>query len=229
MAAPSSVSIATNVEAIRARITAACARVARDPASVTLVAASKTHQAGAIVAAWHAGVCDFGENYVQEALTKLAAVRAVAGEGPRFHFIGHLQRNKARSAVGAFAILHSVDSERLLDAIHASAAGRPVYVMFEVNVAGESAKGGVVPAALPGLVAHARSLGTVTATGLMTVPPASSDPEASRPVFRELRRLAEAHGLTSLSMGMTGDFEVAIEEGATHVRVGRAIFGDRTS
>lgn len=228
-AAPGSESIEQNLATVRSRIAQACARAGRDPASLTLVGVSKTQPAGAIISAWKAGLRDFGENYVQEALAKLPAVRATAGEGPRFHFIGHLQRNKAKSAAASFAILHSVDSERLLDAIEATAPASPVAVMFEVNLAAEASKGGVSLTELGTLVAHAQSLGSVHAVGLMTVPPAVPDAEASRPLFRQLRLLGERHGLPALSMGMTGDFEVAIEEGSTHVRVGRAIFGGRPS
>jgi hypothetical protein len=220
--------IGSRVAAVRARIETASARAGRDPAAVTLIAVSKTQPAEAILEAWREGVRDFGENYVQEALAKVPEVRQSAGTGPRFHFIGHLQRNKARAVVGPFAILHTIDSEGLLDAIAAAAPREPVSIMLQVNVAAEPTKGGVLPPGLGSLVQHARSLNAVQLLGLMAVPPANSDPEASRPVFRELRRLAETHALKGLSMGMTGDFEVAIEEGATHVRVGRAIFGERT-
>jgi PLP dependent protein len=219
--------VAERVAAVRARMAAACARAGRDPASVTLIGVSKTQPAAKIVEAWQAGATDYGENYVQEALPKIAEVRAVAGDGPRFHFIGHLQRNKAKAAVGPFAILQSVDSVRLLDALAAAAGDSRVSVMLQVNLAGEETKGGIAPGGLPELLAHARSLGPITVEGLMTVPPAAGA-EAARPYFRQLRGLAAEHGLSALSMGMSDDFEVAIEEGATHVRVGRAIFGERS-
>ena len=228
-AAAGTPSIVRDVQAVRSRVSIACERAGRDATSVTLIAVSKTQPPEAIIAAWQAGIRDFGENYVQEALAKLGPVRAAAGDGPLFHFIGHLQRNKAKSAAGAFAILHSVDSERLLDAIHAAAPPAPIPVMFEVNVAAEPSKSGVVPGELAALVAHARSLGSVRALGLMTVPPVAGTPDASRLIFRQLRELGETLGLPALSMGMSGDFEVAIEEGATYVRVGRAIFGERLS
>jgi pyridoxal phosphate enzyme (YggS family) len=220
--------LAFRVEQVRDRIAAACARAGRDPAEVTLVAVSKTFPASAVLEAMDAGVTDFGENYVQEALQKQAVVREASGldAAPRFHFIGHLQSNKARGAAGAFAILHGVDSKRLLDVLATSPTG-PVHVMLQVNLAGETTKHGLPPEEVGRVLGHARSLGDhVLVRGLMTIPP-PGPAEASRPFFRRLRDLAAEHGLRELSMGMTGDFEVAIEEGATHVRVGRAIFGER--
>ncbi len=223
--------IAGRVEAIRARISAACERGGRDPESVTLVAVSKTQPALAIVEAFHAGITDFGENRVQEAVPKLAAVREMLGTGPPeplFHLIGHLQTNKAGVAVRNFSLLHSIDSERLLVAVAIPATDR-VRILLEVNVSGEASKFGVSPADLPALAALARKLPNLQLEGLMTVAPVVASPEAARPVFRELRTLAQRLGLSTLSMGMTEDFEVAIEEGATHVRIGRAIFGERNT
>ncbi len=218
--------VASRVAAVRGRIERACAHAGREPASVTLIAVSKTQPASAIAAAWGAGIHDFGENYVQEGADKVREVRALIGPGPRFHFIGHLQRNKAREAAEAFAILHSVDSERLLAALSAPRES-PLQVMLQVNVAREQSKSGADPADLRSLVAAARSAEGIELLGLMAVPPESPTAEDSRPFFRNLRELARDNGLDGLSMGMTGDFEVAIEEGATHVRVGRAIFGER--
>lgn len=219
--------IAERVQAVRERIAAACARAGRDPADVTLIAASKTQSPDAIATAWRAGIRDFGENRVQEALAKIPLVDALAGGGdaPRWHLIGHLQRNKAKAAAGAFVILHGVDSTRLIDALAAS--GHDVRLLIEVNVAGEATKHGAAPEELPALIDHAARYPTLAVEGLMTVAPFAANPEDVRPVFRALRTLAERHELTALSMGMTNDFEVAIEEGATHVRVGRAIFGAR--
>lgn len=210
---------------IRERIAAACERSGRNADSVTLVAVSKTFPAEAVAAAWVAGIRDFGENRVQEGVAKAVAL---AGNGirPAWHLVGHLQRNKVRDAIGSFAILHAVDSERLLQAIDAAATA-PVRVSIEVNVAGEPTKFGVAPDAVPALVAFARGLRNVRVEGLMTVAPPVSDQEAARPVFRRLRELARGLDLEMLSMGMTEDFEVAIEEGSTHVRIGRAIFGER--
>jgi pyridoxal phosphate enzyme (YggS family) len=221
---------AARLAGVRARVAAAAARAGRDPADVTLIAVSKTQPAEALCAALAAGMHDFGENYVQEGVTKARALAAgLCGEGvrPRFHLIGHLQRNKVRAALGAFAILHTVDSARLLDAIAAAAPSRPVPVMLQVNVADDRAKAGVPVAGLASLVRAAADCPAVDLVGLMTIPPADPDPEASRPHFATLRTLAHAHGLRALSMGMSNDFEVAIEEGATHIRVGRAIFGER--
>ncbi len=225
----SATTVARNVRAVRDRIARACERAGRDPSEVTLIAVSKTFGPEAILAAVEAGITDFGENRVQEALPKFEAVRSALG--PRYaalatHLVGHLQTNKVRAALGAFAILHAVDSERLLRAIHAAATS-PVRLMIEVNVSGEATKYGIPPAGLPALLDVARTLANTHVEGLMTVAPRVSHPGEARPVFRELVSLAEAHGLRSLSMGMTEDFEVALEEGATHVRVGRAIFGER--
>lgn len=223
--------VAARVAAVRERVARACARVGRDPAEVRLIAVSKTFGPEAVVEALAAGVTDFGENRVQEALGKQAAVAELAAvrglSGPTWHLVGHLQSNKARAAVGAFAILHGIDSVRLLDVLDRWAPSRPVRVLLEVNVAGEATKFGLAPSELPAVVAHARELVGVELAGLMTVAPRVTDPEEVRPVFRRLAALARDHGLRELSMGMTDDFEVAIEEGASMVRVGRAIFGER--
>lgn len=220
--------IAARVSAVRERIDRACTRARRDPAGVTLIAVSKTWSAAAVAAVHDAGIADYGENRVQEALAKMTelASRVPATATPRWHLIGRLQTNKVRAAAGRFAILHAVDSERLLRSI-AAASTAPQRIMIEVNVSGETTKFGVSPAGLPALVRAAREFSSIQLEGLMTVAPLSSDPDASRPYFRELRRIAADHGLQFLSMGMSGDFEAAIEEGATHIRVGRAIFGER--
>lgn len=216
--------ISGRLAAVRARITLACERSGRQPDEVTLIAVSKTFPAEAVEAAWQAGLRDFGENRVQEGAAKAAALEALDIR-PAWHLIGHLQRNKVKEAIQRFAILHAVDSERLLETIEGLASA-PVRVLIEVNVAGEETKFGVSPAEAPRLVAFARSLRNVRVEGLMTVAPPRSEAEV-RPVFRELRELAGGLGLRTLSMGMTGDFEAAIEEGSTHVRIGRAIFGER--
>lgn len=217
--------VARRIAAVRGRIDAACGRAGRDPASVTLVAVTKGWPPETVARAWEAGIRDFGENRVQEGALKVGAL-AAAGLRPTWHLIGNLQTNKARLAVRTFDILHAVDSERLLRAI-AAAADSPVRMMIEVNVSGEPTKHGIAPAGLPGLLHAARSLPLARVEGLMTVAPLSPDPEDSRPVFRRLGDLGREHGLPLLSMGMTGDFDVAIEEGATHVRIGRALFGER--
>ena len=213
------------------RIAHAAERAGRDPASVTLIGATKGVEAARVRDAVAAGLHDLGENQIQEALPKIAAV----GPGPRWHFIGHLQRNKARLAAEHFAVIHSIDSLAVAQAVDRAArgAGRRVAVLVEVNVGGEATKYGVVPAAVEGLVEAMRVCEHLVPVGLMTVAPAASDPEAVRPVFRRLRVLRDrcrggvGEGFRELSMGMSSDFEVAIEEGATLVRIGRAIFGER--
>lgn len=208
---------------VRERIARAAERSGRPPSDVTLIAVSKTWPAQAVSDVLAAGISDFGENRVQEGVAKAAEL---AGEPIRWHLIGHLQTNKVRAALGSFAILHSVDSERLLRAISA-AASAPVPLMIEVNVAAEPTKEGVPPAEVAPLLRVAAGLPHLDVQGLMTVAPHVADAAEVRPVFRQLREVAHANGLRELSMGMTNDYEVAIEEGATFVRVGRAIFGER--
>lgn len=223
--------VADRLREVRARIAAAAARAGRDPASVTLVGATKGVDAARIREALAAGLADFGENRLQEALPKIAAV----GPGPRWHLIGHLQRNKARAAAGAFAVVHSIDSARIAQALDRAArlVGRRIPVLIEVNVAGEATKHGVAPEAAAVVVDAVRACPTLEPVGLMTVAPMAEDPEEVRPVFRSLRLLRDdlrgrvGEGFCELSMGMSGDFEVAIEEGATIVRIGRALFGER--
>ena len=217
--------VATNVQAIRARIAAAAARVGRDPAGIVLVAAAKQKSAAMVEEALAAGVTDIGENYVQEGLAKRAAVRTQA----RWHMIGHLQRNKVGKVLDAFDLIQTVDSLELGAAIAARARTRQkiAHVLIEVNLAGEATKSGVAAADAPALIAQLRRQEGLSVDGLMAVPPAGS-PEATRAYFTDLRRLRDQLGLRELSMGMTDDFEVAIEEGATMVRIGRAIFGERS-
>jgi hypothetical protein len=217
--------VAARLALVRARIDAACVRAHRSPGDITLVGVSKTQSASAVAAAFDAGLRDFGENRVQEAAQKIQELRSL-GVAPRWHLIGHLQRNKVGAAVNLFDILHSVDSERVAEAIDAQADHR-VRVLLEVNVAGEASKFGVAPADVPALAERIGRLPHIELLGLMTVAPQVDNPEDVRPVFRQLRELRDAVGLPELSMGMTDDFEVAIEEGSTLVRVGRAIFGAR--
>ena len=225
MTTSTAVDIAANLRVIRERVARAAARAGRDPASITLVGASKTVPAEVITQALEAGLRHFGENFVQEAQDKLARLGAVESR-PTWHLIGHLQTNKVNAALRLFDVVQTVDSLRLGQAL-ARRASRPVQVLVEVNVADEASKEGVAPGEVPDLVAALRELPNLVVTGLMTVAPIASDPEAARPVFRRLRELRDACGLTELSMGMTDDFEAAIEEGATLVRIGRAIFGAR--
>jgi pyridoxal phosphate enzyme (YggS family) len=217
--------LAQRIDDVRARISRACARAGRDDDDVTLVAVSKTHGPPLIAAAYDAGLRDFGENRVQEGATKIAALRTRCPEA-RWHLVGHLQTNKAKAAIECFDILHGVDSERLATAID-RAAKTPVKALIEVNVAGEDSKYGLALRDVERAASRIRELPHVDVIGLMTVAPQVDDPEEARPVFRRLRELRDAVGLAELSMGMTDDFEVAVEEGSTLVRVGRAIFGPR--
>ena len=222
--------IAEDLSRVRARIDAACCRAGRAPEDVVLISVSKGQPAAAAEEAYAAGLRDFGENRVQEALPKIEAL-AARGVRPRWHLIGHLQTNKARIASRAFDILHSVDSLRLAQALSRQ-AGEQVPILLEVNVAQEATKFGFAPGELPQALSDISALPNLDVRGLMTVAPQTDDPEAVRPVFARLRELRDALaegalGLRELSMGMTDDFEVAIEEGATMVRVGRAIFGER--
>lgn len=215
--------VARGLAETRERIARACARAGRDPAKVTLVAVSKTHAPDAVRAAFAAGQRVFGESYAQELAGKAGALADLDLE---WRMIGHLQRNKVKLVVAAGAAIDSVDSPRLASAIarRASDRGVRVPVCLQVNVAGEARKSGVAPSGVGALVQHVRALPGLELRGLMTVPPADEDP---RPYFRALRELAEEHDLPELSMGMSGDLETAIEEGATMVRVGTAIFGPR--
>ena len=220
---------------VRGRVEGAARRAGRAAGEITLIAVSKTHPAEAVRLARGAGLTDFGENRVQEALPK---IEAVAGDGEiAWHLIGHLQRNKAREAAGRFGLIHSVDSVRLIEALESAAARAGVMqrILLQISLAGEAQKAGAEPEGLPGLIEALASAPHLRCEGLMTVPPYSEDAEQSRPYFRRLREmlgtLREAGNVTPrhLSMGMSGDFEVAIEEGATMIRVGTALFGERPS
>lgn len=212
------------VERVRGRIEAACRRAGRSPSEVTLIAVSKGFGPAAVRAAVAAGVAHIGENRVQEAQQKRADLGPTPGV--TWHMVGHLQTNKVRAALATFDVIHSLDSLRLAEAI-ASRATRRVPVFIEVNVAGEATKGGFPLERLAETVETIRQMPDLEVLGLMTVAPLSRRAEDARPVFRALRQRAESLGLAGLSMGMTDDFEVAIEEGATHVRIGRAVFGER--
>ena len=218
------IDVAANLAAVRARMSSAAQRAGRDPETVRLIAVTKTKPAALVRAAIDAGASDIGENYVQEASAKHAEV----GEGARWHLIGHLQRNKAARAVEVFDCVQTVDNAALGAALsrHATAQGRLLRVLIEVRLGGEATKAGVEPDQLPALL-DALRVPSLVVDGLMTVPP-PGDPESARPHFRALREWRDRLGLRELSMGMSDDFEVAIEEGATMVRVGRAIFGART-
>ena len=219
--------VAARLAQVRARIDRACERARRDPASVTLVAVSKGQPLEAILAGYEAGVRHFGENRIQEAVPKISAA-AGAAAGATWHLVGRLQSNKAKAAAGAFDVIHSVDSTRLLARLDA-AAPAPRDILLQVNIAADPRKQGVAPDEVGALVAAAGEARNLRLRGLMTIAPIAADPEATRPVFRALRTLAERFALPERSMGMTDDFEIAIEEGATLVRVGRAIFGERAA
>ncbi len=208
---------------MRVRIGRAAEGVGRDPASILLLAVTKVFPASVIRAAYDLGLREFGENYVQEFESKAPELAGLAGA--RFHLIGHLQSNKSKKAAELFQVIQTVDSPRLARRLNETAA--PLDVMLEVKLSGEEAKSGAAPDELPSLIDAVRACPNLRLTGLMTMPPWSDDAEASRPYFRRLRELAELHALPLLSMGMSHDLEVAIEEGATCVRVGTALFGKR--
>jgi hypothetical protein len=217
------VSLGERLATVRERIERACARSGCDSSSITLIAVTKVFPAAIIREAYEAGLRDFGENYVQEFESKAPEVQDLASA--RFHLIGHLQSNKAKKAAELFSVIQTVDSPKL--ARRLDEAGRPLDIMLEVKLSGEDAKSGADPAELPALIEAVRATRNLHLTGLMTMPPWSDEPEPSRPYFRRLRELASQFGLPQLSMGMSHDFEVAIEEGATHIRVGTALFGKR--
>lgn len=219
----SSSSLASRLEIVRGRLVRACHSAGREPAAITLIAVSKVFPADVILEAYALGLRDFGENYVQEFDSKFSAVAHLADA--RFHLIGHLQSNKSRRAAEIFHVIQTVDTPRLARRLNEGA--KLLEVMIEVKLSEEDAKAGAAPESLPELIAAIRACPYLSLTGLMTMPPWDEDAEKSRPYFRSLRQLAEAHGLEKLSMGMSHDFEVAIEEGATHIRVGTALFGRR--
>lgn len=227
----SPVSLADNLAAVRQRMTRACEASGRSPEDVTLLAVSKNHPAETVTEAVQLGVELFGENRIQEAKAKIPASPSCA----RWHFIGHLQSNKAREAVAWFEMIEGLDSLALAQELQKQAdkAGKTIRVLAEVNVAGESSKFGWNPERLLAELTQLNGLGRLELHGLMTVAPYATDPERVRPVFRKLRELRDRCSdvlgapLPVLSMGMSGDLEIAIEEGATLVRVGTALFGPR--
>lgn len=230
---------------IRKRIGEACRRANRDPRAVTLVAVSKLKPFSDIMQARRAGANDFGENYVQELTAKLTEAEKNAdqeSEPIRWHMIGHLQRNKVRSLMGRTVLIHSVDSPALAEQIEkeSARAGITTDILLEVNAAGEETKWGFRPEEVLRAAEQIQSLSHVRLRGLMTSAPLTEDPETNRPYFRHMKELAEeltekglishdpfAYTLPVLSMGMSGDYEVALEEGATMIRIGTAVFGER--
>lgn len=227
-------SVADNLAHVRWELEQACLRCGRRTDSVRLLAVSKTHPSSAIREAYQCGQRLFGESYAQELRQK--GPELADCPGLEFHFIGHVQSNKVRWVAQHAACVHSVHNEKLLSLLSAEATGlnKVIDVLFEVHLSPEEEKSGCLPEELPSLVKAAMALPGIRARGLMTMPPLDGDAESARPYFAELRRLREAVvaktgvvGFDELSMGMSGDFEVAVQEGATMVRIGTAIFGAR--
>lgn len=223
--------VAQAVEEVKANIAGACAKSGRRPDDVEIVGVTKTHGPEVVREAWEAGIRILGENKVQEAAWKIAE----SVGGPEWHLVGHLQRNKVRPALELFSVIHSVDSVRLLEQIErvAEEAGQRPEILLEVNVSGEASKDGLLPESAPEVIESALGCRNVTLAGLMTLAPFCPDPELARPVFARLRELRDTWerqfgiGLPRLSMGMSNDYVVAVEEGATWVRLGTALFGSR--
>ena len=225
-------SIAANLELIRNQIAGACARAHRAPTDVALMAVSKMHPAAAVIEAYAAGLRLFGENRVQEWQEKSLALASLVDA--EVHLIGPLQSNKTTRAAELFHAIDAVDSLKIAARLDAAAAalGKKLPILIEVKLSHEESKHGISPAELPALLVELAPLESLVPAGLMTVPPWSEDPEPARPYFRELRRLRDASlaaypTLTRLSMGMSNDFAVAVEEGSTCVRIGTALFGKR--
>ena len=216
-------SLADRLNAVQTRIANASARAHRDPASVRLLAVTKVFGPEAIREAYALGLREFGENYVQEMERKAPEVADLSGA--RFHLIGHLQSNKTKKAAELFSSIDTVDSPKLATRLRAESA--PLDVMIEVKLSDEESKSGASESNIDAIADAVRGCPNLTLRGLMTVPPWSEDPELSRPYFVRLRELAARHNIPEISMGMSHDLEVAIEEGATWVRVGTALFGRR--
>lgn len=217
--------LAANFATLEARLVAACKRANRPRESVRLVAVSKLHPPEAVRLAWELGHRDFGENYAQELRDKHTALADCAGL--RWHAIGPVQPKNAKYIAKAATLFHALERLDVAQELSKRRVGSPLQCLIEVNVAGEASKAGVNPADVPALLEQVRALPQLELVGLTAMPPQEEDPERSRPHFKLLRELAQQHGLAQLSMGTTGDFEVAIEEGATLVRVGTALFGHR--
>ena len=223
--------IAETVVLAQTRIAEACAKAGRRPDEVEIIGVTKTHGPDVVREAWEAGIRRFGENKVQEAAWKIPE----SVSGPEWHLIGHLQRNKVRPALELFSVIHSVDSLRLIEHIGrvAEEGGYRPEILLEVNVSGEASKDGLRPDDAPAVIEYALGCRSLTLTGLMTMAPFSPDPEQARPVFAKLRECRDRWeqtfgiGLPNLSMGMSNDFAVAVEEGATWVRLGTVLFGHR--
>ncbi len=222
------ISIADSIKIVREKIEKACDKAGRDPDEVTLVAVTKTVEAEKIKSAIQHGLKHFGENYVQEAKNK---IDQIGNEGISWHMIGYVQTNKVKYIPGRFDFIHSVDRWELLE--HLDKYGRPMKALFELNLSGEATKHGIDEDGLQRLLEKADSLRHIKPVGLMTMAPYVDDPERVRPLFNTLRKTLEkmnrefSRDMKELSMGMSSDFEIAIEEGATMVRIGTALFGER--
>ncbi len=216
-------SIAENLINLEKKIQAACDRAGRARSEVTLITVSKVFPASSLIEAYDAGARDFGENYVQEFQSKHREVKHLSDA--RFHFIGHLQSNKTRPAGEIFHCIQTVDSIKVAQRLNEGP--HPLDIFLEVKLSEEESKAGAAPDELPALIDSVRKCANLKLRGLMTMPPWSDDAEVARPYFRRLRELAQQHELPELSMGMSHDFEVAIQEGSTMIRVGTAIFGRR--
>lgn len=214
-----------NVAAVDARIAAACQRAGRTRDAVQLVAVTKKHPVEVVRKAWGAGLRHFGENYAQELRDKHEALADCAGL--RWHAIGPVQPKNAKYVAKAAHVFHALERLEVAQELSRRRTGAPLVCFVEVNIAGEASKAGLAPDAVPGFLAQVKGLPNLEVSGLMCMPPLEDDPERVRPAFRQLAALAKTLGLPHLSMGSTGDFEVAIEEGATLVRVGTALFGER--
>jgi pyridoxal phosphate enzyme (YggS family) len=219
-------SIGRNVEMLRGRIEKACRRARRDVSEVRLIAVAKNFDSRAVRAALDCGLRDFGENRVQEAVSKYVELADIRRQ-ITLHYIGHLQSNKAGDALQTVDIIHSIDTLRLAELLSGKAGGK-VPVFLQVNLAGEQTKYGFSREGLDRSVGSVSALPHIEILGLMTIAPFYTDAEQARPLFAELRELNSGYGFKELSMGMTDDFEVAVEEGATMLRIGRAIFGERS-
>ncbi len=217
--------IESNIRDLERRIAEAAARANRSPDEITLVVVTKTIQPSLIQQAFEAGIRHFGENRAQEARSKVEQLSSLEPP-PTWHMIGHLQTNKAAIAVELFHMMHSVDSIRLAEALSRHAQ-RNMPILFQVNISGEASKSGFSPSEVSSAAEQIARLPHLDIKGLMTIAPLTDNPEKVRPVFRQLRLLRDSLGLEHLSMGMTDDFEVAIEEGATILRIGRAVFNER--
>jgi pyridoxal phosphate enzyme (YggS family) len=211
------------IEQLQSKIAAAAKRAGRSLDEILLIAVTKKFPPSVIVEAYHAGLRNFGENYVQEFADKSPALAALTDA--RFHLIGHLQSNKTGKAAELFHVIQTIDTPKL--ARRLSGEGKPLDVMIEVKLSDEESKAGAAPDHIPGLIESICGCPNLRLLGLMTMPPWTTKAEESRPYFVRLRRLADQYGLKQLSMGMSNDFEVAIEEGATMIRVGTALFGPR--